>query len=66
MSNENRRKKRLQIWIEPDLNAAIDEVLATYRENGKRAEKTAIVERLIRDGFKTSYRDLGRGEIPGE
>ena len=25
-----------------------------------------LIRPLIRDGFKTSYRDLGRGEIPGE
>lgn len=52
MSNAARRKKRLQIWIEPELENAINEVLAKYRENGRPAQKTAIVERLIRDGFK--------------
>ena len=25
-----------------------------------------LIRPLIRDGFKTSYRDLSRGEIPGE
>ena len=27
-------------------------MLATYRENGRPARKTAIIERLIRDGFR--------------
>lgn len=52
MSNANRRKARLQVWIEPELMDAINEVLAKYRENGRPAQKTAIVERLLRDGFK--------------
>jgi cation:H+ antiporter len=25
-----------------------------------------LIRPLVRDGFKTSYRDLGRSEIPGE
>jgi transposase len=52
MSNANRRKVRLQIWIEPALADAIAEVLAKYRENGRPAKKTAIVERLLADGFR--------------
>jgi predicted regulator of amino acid metabolism with ACT domain len=31
---------------------AITDVLAKYRENGRPAQKTAIVERLLRDGFR--------------
>jgi len=30
------------------------------------ARQRGLIRPLIRDGFKTSYRDLGRGEIPGE
>ena len=47
-----RRKRRLQIWIEPELDDAIQDVVARYRANGRPAKKTEIIERLLRDGFR--------------
>src|SRR4051794_15867570 len=47
-----RRKKRLQLWIEPELEAEILDVLARYHEGGKRVGKNDLCVRLIRDGFR--------------
>jgi hypothetical protein len=47
-----RRKVRLQLWIEPELEAEILDVLARYRASGKPVAKNALCERLLRDGFR--------------
>ena len=47
-----RRKKRLQIYVEPELAEELADIHAQYRENGKPVAKNAIGERLLRDGLR--------------